>query len=98
MDPITILIDALCWRLEGLATAEIGHRIAERFDEWSVQMPVTPVWRKISTYALNDELEFLENTLLRTSSTRQRFAQRLIGILSPDKLDLIEERWGGLAP
>jgi hypothetical protein len=98
MDPITILIDALCWRIEGLAAPEIGRRIAERFDEWSVQMPVTPVWRKISKYALNEELEFLENTLLRTSSTRQRFAQRLIGILPPDKLNLVEERWGSLAP
>ena len=98
MDPITILIDALGWRLEGLDSGEIGRRLAERFDEWSVQMPVTPVWSKISRYTLNDELAFLENTLLRTASTRLRFGQRLIEVLPGDKVDLVAERWGSLTP
>jgi len=94
IDPIDMLSDALVWRLEGLGSDEIGRRLGERFDEWSVQMPLTPVWSKLSRYTLNEEFAFLENTLLRQASTRYRFGQRLTKMLPADKASLVEARWG----
>jgi hypothetical protein len=91
--PIAMVMEGLLWRLDRVEAAEIGRRMGKRFDDWSAQMPLTPVWNTLSKYTLNEELEFLERTLLRTTYSRRRFGQRLAEILSSDRAALVAERW-----
>jgi hypothetical protein len=94
-DPISIVIDALAWRLEGVATADIGHRLAAAFDAWAVRMPLTDVWRNLSRYALAEEIAFLGRALVRGADARAAFRDRVVQHL-PERTDLtrlFDEAW-----
>jgi hypothetical protein len=95
VEPIAMMIDALLWRLDGIAVGNIGCRLEERFNEWSARMPITGIWGTLSTYALREELIFLETTLLRTGDARRRFGRRLVAGLDGDKARVVERRWIG---
>jgi hypothetical protein len=93
--PIEILIEALCWRLQERPAEEIGLDLGALFDDWAVEMPLTDVWVKLSRWAVTQELEFLEKSLLRDAGTRLRFGRRLVAFLQNDeqKASLVEARW-----
>ena len=84
IETIEIYANALLWRFDGVPSHEIGSRLGERFDAWGARMPVSEVWKGLSRYAIREELDFLKNSLLRSTEARERFAQRLIDYLAAD--------------
>lgn len=84
MDTIEIYVNALIWRLEGFGPDEIGQRLAEKFEQWGPQMPLTETWKSLSSYAVAQELAFLKQSLLRTGEARLRFGERLVNHLGKD--------------
>jgi len=93
VEPIKMLVDALSWHRENVNLNEIGKRLGASFDQWSVQMPITPVWNTLSMYTLNEELEFLERTLLSTEESRRFFGKRLVAALPAEKAVVVSARW-----
>lgn len=85
MDTMETYLNALAWRLDGASAAEIGNRLARSFDEWAARLPLTDVWKKLSKYAIAEELDFLKQTLFRTEHARLEFGSRLANYLSGDQ-------------
>lgn len=77
LDTVKTYLTALCWRLDDEAAEEIGRRLSARFDEWGARLPLTNVWRRLSTYTIGEELRLLRGQLLPAPSARARFARRL---------------------
>ncbi|WP_446744777.1 CFI-box-CTERM domain-containing protein [Silvibacterium acidisoli] len=95
MRPIAMILEALSWHLDGMTTRQIGSHLGMLFEDWATQMPLSSVWNSLSKYSLNEELGFLERTLLRTTESRRRFGQRLVEVLMADRAVLVGERWRG---
>ncbi len=77
MEPVEIYANALLWRLDGVGIDVIDRHLADRFDAWAAEMPLTNVWSTLAKYEIRQELVFLKQCLLRTPQARQRFAERL---------------------
>lgn len=96
--PIVMLGEAIEQIERGAPAAEVGRGLAAAFDRWSVAMPLTDVWHRLSRYALVQELRFLGCALLRSPDARtifqERVRQHLRGRSDVDRL--FDEAWGTL--
>jgi hypothetical protein len=77
LDNVETYLTALRWRIDGEPAEEIGSRLSARFDEWGARLPLTDVWRRLSTYTIGEELRLLRGQLLPAPSARAHFARRL---------------------
>ncbi len=76
-DTIEIYVAAMIWRNDAYDSAEIGKRLAARFDQWGARMPLTDIWKTLSKYAIAQELDFLKKALLCSDDARFQFGRRL---------------------
>ena len=77
LEPITIYLSALQAHLDRLGVERLGKLLVKAFGSWSARMPIDPIWAALSAGELQDELEMLDNTLLRTAEVRTQFRGRL---------------------
>jgi hypothetical protein len=82
IEPLELFVDALLWRLDGLLPDELGRRLAAAMDQWGCRLPITEVWKDLSNSGLREELDFLNQALLRDLDARNRFTDRLKEYLS----------------
>jgi hypothetical protein len=77
VEPIQIYESALWSCLDGVQADAIGRQLVAALDEWGPRMPVDRVWAALSTAGVREELDLLEETLLRTPDAKARFRARL---------------------
>ena len=97
-EPIVMLADAIGRIRDGASAVDVGHTLASAIDRWSVALPLTDVWHRLSRYALVEELSFLGRALFRGTEARAAFVDRIRAHLSTrgDVDQLFDEAWGTL--
>ena len=78
INPVRIYNNVLTLFLEGADETAIGNMFNSELDAWTPEFPISDFWAALSSEEVVKELEFCENVLLQSATSRKRFHQRLL--------------------
>jgi len=76
--PVRIYHEVLTLCLAGADEPTLGRAFNEELDAWAPEMPISDVWAALAADEVVKELEFCENVLLQSATSKKRFHQRLL--------------------
>lgn len=78
VEPIVLYAECLEAYLAGTSAPEIGVMLDRAIGDWSVRMPIDPVWGALSARELRGELEHFDTWFLKSPTNRAAFRRRLL--------------------
>jgi hypothetical protein len=76
--PVRIYHEMLTLYLAGADEITLGRAFNEELDAWAPELPISDVWAALAADEVVKELEFCENVLLQSATSKKRFHQRLL--------------------
>lgn len=78
LDMMFIFFETYELYASGATPEEYGKFLAQSFESWAPKIPITPIWKNLSTYSFREELKLLDQTILKTPRAKNNFAISLL--------------------